>query len=94
MFKKLQQKWKVNGLGLILILSTFALGGSLCGYVGRKLMAFTGVEKGALWVFLYVLLVTILWPLAVIAVSIPLGQFNFFKAYISKIFKRFKGQKP
>jgi hypothetical protein len=94
MFNKLQQKWKVNGLGLILILSTFALGGSLCGYVGRKLMAFTGIEKGAFWVFVYVIVITILWPLAVLLVSIPLGQFNFFKAYISKIFKRFKGQKP
>jgi hypothetical protein len=94
MFNKLQQKWKVNGLGLILILSTFALGGSLCGYVGRKLMAFTDIEKGAFWVFVYVCVITILWPLAVLLVSIPLGQFNFFKAYISKIFKRFKGQKP
>jgi hypothetical protein len=93
MLKKLQEKWKVNNLGLFLILCTFALGGSLCGFVGRKLMAFTGLEKGLVWVLVYVLLVTILWPLAVIVVSIPLGQFSFFKAYIQKIFKRFKGNK-
>jgi hypothetical protein len=95
MFKKLQQKWKVNSLGLVLILCTFALGGSLCGYVGRKLLGLLALEKGtAAWYFLYVVCMTLLWPLAVLLVSIPLGQFNFFKAYISKIFNRFKGQKP
>ena len=89
MFEKLKQHWKVNGLSLILIITTFALGGSLCGYAGRKLMALTAIDKGALWVVLYILLVTFLWPLSVLLVSIPLGQFNFFKKYIGKILGRF-----
>lgn len=95
MFEKLKQHWKVNGLSLILIITTFALGGSLCGYAGRKLMYFTTIDKGALWVVLYILLVTLLWPLSVLLVSIPLGQFNFFIKYIGKIVKRFStsGQK-
>ena len=89
MFEKLKQHWKVNGLSLILIITTFALGGSLCGYAGRKLMALTTIDKGVLWVVLYILVVTLLWPLSVLLVSIPLGQFNFFKKYIGKIAKRF-----
>jgi hypothetical protein len=93
MLKKLQEKWKV-GLGrLVLILTTFALGGSLCGYAGRKLLSFTGMEKGALWFFVYILLITILWPMAVILVSIPLGQFVFFKNYLKKVWGRLSGKK-
>ncbi len=93
MFQKLQQRWQVNGINLVLIIVTFAAGGSLCGYAGRKLMGLTGIEKGALWIILYILLITILWPLAVLLVSIPLGQFGFFKKYIAKILGRFGGKK-
>jgi formyltetrahydrofolate-dependent phosphoribosylglycinamide formyltransferase len=93
MFEKLKQRWKVNGLNLILIIATFAIGGSLCGYAGRKLLSLTDLDKGALWIFLYILLITILWPLAVLLVSIPLGQFGFFKRYIGKIFNRFGSKK-
>jgi hypothetical protein len=93
MLKKLQEKWKVGLLQLVLIITTFALGGSLCGYVGRKLLGLTGIEKGFLWVVLYIILMTILWPMAVIVVSIPLGQFAFFKNYLKKVFARISGRK-
>jgi formyltetrahydrofolate-dependent phosphoribosylglycinamide formyltransferase len=85
MFDKLKQKWKVNGLNLVLIIATFALGGSLCGYAGRKILLLTNLEKGAVWLFLYIILVTLLWPLCVLLISIPMGQFAFFKKYIIKI---------
>ncbi len=91
MFQKLQHKWKVNGLNLLLILVTFAVGGSLCGIIGRKIMGWLNVEKGASWVVLYILIMTVIWPMCVLFVSIFLGQFRFFKNYISKIFKRFGG---
>lgn len=93
MFQKLKQRWHVNGLDLFLIITTFALGGSLCGYAGRKLLALTNMEKGPLWVVLYIILITLLWPLAVLLVSLPLGQFGFFKKYIGKIMSRIKGKK-
>ncbi len=93
MLKKLQEKWKVGLVRLVLILTTFALGGSLCGYAGRKLLSFTGMEKGALWFIVYIVLVTILWPLAVILVSIPLGQFVFFKNYLKKVWGRLSGKR-
>jgi hypothetical protein len=93
MLKKLQEKWKVGLLQLVLIITTFALGGSLCGYAGRKLLGLTGIEKGFLWVVLYIILMTILWPMAVIVVSIPLGQFAFFKNYLKKVWARISGGK-
>jgi formyltetrahydrofolate-dependent phosphoribosylglycinamide formyltransferase len=94
MFEKLKQHWKVNGLNLILIITTFALGGSLCGYAGRKLLALTNLDKGVVWVVLYIILITLLWPAAVLLVSVPLGQFSFFKKYIGKVFRRFTTSPP
>jgi formyltetrahydrofolate-dependent phosphoribosylglycinamide formyltransferase len=91
MFEKLKQRWSVKGVDLVLIIATFALGGSLCGYTGRKLLGLTEIDKGLFWVVLYILLLTLLWPLCVLLVSIPLGQFWFFKKYIAKIFGRFGG---
>jgi hypothetical protein len=93
MLKKLQEKWKVGIGRLVLIITTFALGGSLCGYLGRKLLGLTSMEKGVLWILLYIIIVTILWPLCVIVISIPLGQFSFFKNYLKKVFARISGRK-
>jgi hypothetical protein len=88
MFERLQKKWKVNGLQLLLILCTFAIGGSLTGYAGRKLMNFISIEQGWLWVVVYILLITLLWPMAVLLVSIPFGQFRFFMGYLKKMGRR------
>ena len=92
MFEKLKHRWNVNGFNLVLIIATFALGGSLCGYTGRKILLLTGLEKGAFWIVLYVLLVTILWPLCVLLISIPLGQFAFFKKYLIKVWAKMSGR--
>lgn len=94
MLKKLQERWKVNLVNLILIILTFALGGSLCGWAGRKILLFTNLEKGVVWILLYIILVTLLWPLCVLLISIPFGQFGFFKKYISKILGKFRSKKP
>jgi formyltetrahydrofolate-dependent phosphoribosylglycinamide formyltransferase len=94
MLKKLQRHWGVNGWNLLLIITTFALGGSLCGYLGRRILLLTEFEKGPGWVFLYILLVTLLWPVSVLLVSLPLGQFSFFKRYIGKVFGRIRSKQP
>jgi len=91
MFHKLQQKWKVNGVNLLLILITFAIGGSLCGILGRKILGWINVDKGAAWIILYIIIMTLIWPTCVLFVSIFTGQLGFFKKYISKILKRFSG---
>jgi hypothetical protein len=85
MFDKLQKKWKVSGLQLALILCTFTIGGSLTGFAGKKIMNQLAIQQDWLWAVIYILLMTIIWPLAVLLVSIPLGQFSFFRKYIRKI---------
>jgi len=93
MFERLKLRWKVNGINLVLILCTFALGGSLCGYAGRQLIMLTGLEKGPIWVILYVILVTLLWPFCVLLISVPFGQFAFFIKYLAKMKNRISGKK-
>ena len=88
MLETLQRKWKVTPARLILILITFAVGGSLTGYAARKLLLITGVQNTFLFIIAYIVLITILWPLSVLLISIPLGQFNFFRTYIVKLGRR------
>jgi hypothetical protein len=93
MLQKLKQRWKVNTTNLVLILCTFALGGSLCGKSGAVVMQGLGLEKGLWWGIVYVIVVTLLWPLHVLLVSIPLGQFGFFSRYLQKMWRRLSGKK-
>lgn len=92
MFRRLQQKWGVNSWQLVLIITTFALGGSACGYLARKVLVVFNLNTGFLFLPLYLILITLLWPICVIVISIPLGQFSFFKIYIAKIFRRLKSK--
>ncbi|MBS1758685.1 MAG: hypothetical protein JST23_01075 [Bacteroidetes bacterium] len=92
MFEKLQKKWGVSGIRLGLIIATFAIGGSLTGFVAKKIMNLLAINEDWLWGTLYILIVTILWPLGVLIVSIPMGQFSFFKKYIQKIGQKFGGK--
>lgn len=85
MLERLQKKWKVKGPQLALIICTFAIGGSLTGFAGKKIMNWLAIQQDWLWAILYILLITLLWPMAVLLVSIPFGQFPFFIKYIRKI---------
>ncbi|HET9057767.1 MAG TPA: formyltransferase family protein, partial [Chitinophagaceae bacterium] len=91
MLTRLKRRWNVTGLQLALIILAFALGGSLCGYTGRKIVALFFIDVVALKVLLYIVLITLLWPFSVLVVSIPLGQFSFFRNYIKKIGRRIFG---
>lgn len=97
MFRRLKEKWGLNWPRFILVFTTFAIGGSLCGYTGKRLMGFTSIEKGVLYYIIYIILVTLIWPACVLAVSIPMGQFPFFRNYLAKMWRRMTGratQKP
>jgi len=93
MFDRLKKKWNVNSLQLTLVLCTFAIGGSLTGYTARKLLGVLSVEQGWLWIIIYILLLTIIWPIAVYLISFPFGQSSFFTRYLKKIGKRFFGSR-
>lgn len=92
MLKKLQEKWGVTGWRFLLIFLTFALGGSLCGFLGRQLLVWSSLEKNFAWYVLYIALITLLWPLCVLVISIPMGQYRFFKAYLQKMRTRIFGR--
>ena len=85
MFEKLRQKWKVNVFQLVLILCTFAIGGSLTGYAAKKIMNALPIEADWLWAIIYIILVTVIWPIMVLITSIPFGQFRFFSNYTRKL---------
>lgn len=93
MLERLKRRWKASGWKLILILITFAIGGSLTGIVGKKLMAVTGIKNTAAYIFVYIIIITIIWPAMVLLISILFGQFSFFKKYIGKIWNRISGKK-
>lgn len=84
-YTRLQQKWKVNSIQLALILVTFAVGGSLTGQVAKWAMDALEVGGAWYWGLLYLLIVTALWPMMVLLVSLPMGQFRFFLNYITKL---------
>ncbi|MCR6719256.1 MAG: hypothetical protein NVV59_02975 [Chitinophagaceae bacterium] len=90
MFSRLKNKWKVSGLQLLLILCTFAIGGSLTGLAGKAIMGYLPIERGFLWVLVYVILVTLIWPISVLVVSVFFGQFRFFISYLKKMGRRMK----
>lgn len=85
MLTRLKTKWKVSWFQFALIFTTFALGGSLCARAGNWLLSFLLTEKSILYWIIYVPLISLLWPICVLAVSIPLGQFKFFSNYLKKI---------
>src|SRR4051812_11107876 len=85
MFENLQKKWRVTPLQLLLIIITFAIAGSLTGYVGKKLLDIAGIHHGWLWILLYIVIIILLWPIAVILISFLTGQSKFFTQYVRRI---------
>jgi formyltetrahydrofolate-dependent phosphoribosylglycinamide formyltransferase len=92
MFERLKKKWNVGWWQFVLIFTTFALGGSLCARVGNWLLSFLLTEKSVLYWIIYVPLITFLWPLCVLLISIPLGQYRFFSNYLNRIWKKMTGK--
>jgi formyltetrahydrofolate-dependent phosphoribosylglycinamide formyltransferase len=88
MFERLQQKWKAGPFQIVLIIACFALGGSLTGYSAKKIMDVLLVDKDWQWTIIYILLVIVIWPVAVLIVSLFLGQFRFFKGYVTRLGQR------
>lgn len=88
MFKKLKQKWKVGPLQLVLILCTFAIGGSLSGYGATWCLSLLSIDNRVAYTIIYIIVVTALWPLMVLLVGLVLGQFSFFSHYLKQLFKK------
>jgi hypothetical protein len=72
---KLQTKWGVGPVQFWLIISTFALGGSLSGRLCSKILNLVFLDKNWAFWLVYPLILTILWPFSVIFVTSFTGQF-------------------
>lgn len=94
MFKKLQSKWKVSPFQLLLVLVTFAVGGSLSGYIAKVIMGQFVLDNKLVYTLLYLIVVSMAWPICVLMVSIFTGQFAFFRKYLYKIGVRMRLVSP
>ena len=90
MFKQLQEKWNVSAGRALLILMIFAIGGSLTGIIGKQIMSWIGISSTLFYIPVYIVTITLVWPFMVLLVSIPFGQFFFFKNYILKMGRRMR----
>ena len=90
MLERLQTKWKVNGTQLFLVLCVFALGGTATGWLGKIIMNWLPLDRGWLWSLIYIVVITLIWPITVLVVSVPFGQFSFFTRYLTRIGRRMK----
>lgn len=97
MFNKLQQKWKVTGPQLILILCTFAVTGSLTAYISRSITSWVGFDESTAMIWKILLRLSILifgYQVIILIVSFFFGQLKFFWNYEKKILKRMGILKP
>ncbi|MFN5335201.1 MAG: DUF6787 family protein [Bacteroidota bacterium] len=92
MFNQLRNKWGVGGWQFVLILSTFAAGGTACSFVGKQLLSLLLPKDSWLYSVLFIPTITLLWPFCVLLISIPLGQYKFFINYLNRIWKRMSGR--
>lgn len=93
MFGKLQQKWGVSSLQLLLILCTFAVTGTTTAWVSRQATDWVGFDESTHWGWKLALRIFILvfgYQFILLTVSVVFGQFRFFWNYEKKILRRMK----
>jgi formyltetrahydrofolate-dependent phosphoribosylglycinamide formyltransferase len=89
MFKKLQQKWKVNGTDLALILCTFAVTGTLTAWISKQITSWLEVSKySAGWWALKIGVLLFGYQIIILIIGFCFGQFRFFWNYEKKILRR------
>jgi len=87
MFKRLQQKWNAGPLQIIAIIMCFAVGGTVTGFAAKKIINVLLIRQDWLWAIIYIGLVTIIWPIAAVTVSLFFGQFTFFSGYVLRLLR-------
>ncbi len=90
----LKEKWQLKSiLQVVIVLIIFTLGGSTCAYLARTILGSFNIENRAIYITIYIISATILWPICVLFYSILLGQYSFFSKYLKKLGKRMIGKK-
>ncbi len=90
MLKKLQHHWKVNGWGVFLIITTFAITGTFTAWVSKSITGWMQVDKFSFtWWTLKIAVFLIGYQIFILIFGFCLGQFAFFWNYEKKILSRF-----
>ncbi|MEO5999401.1 MAG: DUF6787 family protein [Chitinophagaceae bacterium] len=91
MFERLQQKWKVNGTQLFLILCVFAITGTATAFITRQITSWMALSSSSVWYWVVKIAVLIVgYQLLLLTVAIPFGQFRFFWNFEKKMFRRLR----
>ncbi|HEX2532210.1 MAG TPA: DUF6787 family protein [Chitinophagaceae bacterium] len=92
MLKHLQEKWKVSGRELLVVLLVFAVTGTTTAWVSRSAPGWLGLgpeaHAAARWgLRLFILLVG--YPVILLIVAFLFGQFPFFWRFQKRLLQRF-----
>jgi hypothetical protein len=94
MFKKLKEKWKVNNLDLFLILVVFAITGSSTVWLTAKITGWLNLDPSSpVYWLLKISMLLFGYPVILIVLSMPFGQFRFFSKFLKNTWRRIRGKK-
>ena len=91
MLNKLQQKWNVSSIQLLLILCTFAVTGTTTAVISRYITGWVGFNETTFWLWKLLLRIFMLvfgYQFILLIVAFFFGQFPFFWNYEKKILRR------
>jgi ABC-type multidrug transport system permease subunit len=97
MLNKLQQKWNVSSVQLLLILCTFAVTGTTTAVISRYITGWVGFNEATFWLWKLLLRIFMLvfgYQVVLMIVAFFFGQFPFFWNYEKKILRRMGIMKP
>jgi len=97
MLNKLQQKWNVSSIQLLLILCTFAVTGTTTAVISRYITGWVGFNEATFWLWKLLLRIFMLvfgYQVVLMIVAFFFGQFPFFWNYEKKILRRMGILKP
>ncbi len=95
MFNKLQQKWKVSGIQLFMILLVFAITGITTAYITKVITWWVGFTDQTNWIWKLLLRLVILvfgYQVILLTVASLLGQLSFFWQYEKKLLRWMAGK--
>lgn len=90
MLKKLQQKWKVSGRQLFIILCVFAITGTTTAWLTKVITGWAGFTAETFWLWRLLLRLTMLvigYQVILLNVAFIFGQFPFFWQYEKKLLR-------
>jgi formyltetrahydrofolate-dependent phosphoribosylglycinamide formyltransferase len=97
MLNKLQQKWNVSSIQLLLILCTFAVTGTSTAVISRYITGWVGFDENTFWLWklsLRIFMLVFGYQFILMIVAFFFGQFPFFWNYEKKILRRMGVLKP